>query len=78
MPESCSTCKFRLVEVDSEKSIISLCRRYPPTWHLLPIPGKVQKTVSITKQSGFPQVQPEHWCGEWEMKNAVPVAGPLG
>jgi hypothetical protein len=75
---TCEICRYRHLETDAVKQIISVCRRYPPTWHLLPIPGQVQGAVSITRQSGYPQVQMEDWCGEFQRNQAVPVAGPLG
>ena len=78
--DSCAACIHRLVETDAAKQIINVCRRNPPTWHLLPVPGK-GGAMSITKQSGHPNVQPTDWCGEFKQKpqTAVPrTEGPWG
>jgi len=80
--DSCSICTYRHVETDAAKQIIGVCRRLPPAWHLLPVPGKLPGQMNITKQSGHPNVQADDWCGEFKKVEvpwaAVPVNGPLG
>ena len=65
--DSCAICVYRHVETDAAKNIIGVCRRHPPTWHLLPVPGKLPGSMNITKQSGHPNVQPTDLCGEFKV-----------
>tara|TARA_R110000787_G_scaffold97868_3_gene201600 strand:- start:2111 stop:2341 length:231 start_codon:yes stop_codon:yes gene_type:complete len=74
---NCAICVYRRADTDAAKQIISICRRYPPTWMLLPVPGTLPGSMNITKQSGWPIVQPNDSCGEFEMIG-VPVDEPLG
>ena len=65
--ETCAGCKFSQMEKAGLE-----CRRYPPTWQLLPLPGKIAGTINIQQKNMAPTVHADHWCGEWKPKIDAP------
>lgn len=73
----CKNCKFSYMETDDQGGKQLLCRRYPPTWQLTPMPPKPasslavigtqqpQRQMQIAKRTDFPGIPEDQWCGEW-------------
>lgn len=51
--ETCATCRWRMV--NPQQITESLCRRFPPIAHLVPMQDKLGRTVPGF-QTSFPQV----------------------
>lgn len=61
--ETCGSCRFRMV--NPQQITESMCRRYPPVSHLVPMQDKLGRTVPGF-QSSFPQVAiMTPACGEY-------------
>lgn len=54
----CSTCRYWFQDDDR-----TLCRRFPPTPIVLPVPEQPNKLMI---QSQFPVMLPSGWCGEYQ------------
>ena len=59
----CETCRHS----DTEGETALTCRRAPPslTFVLVPMQTVMQQGMGINGFSGWPEVKPEQWCGEW-------------
>lgn len=61
--ETCGSCRFRMV--NPQQITESLCRRYPPVSHLIPMQNKLGQMVPGF-QTIFPQVaMATPACGEY-------------
>ncbi len=61
---NCLSCKFYLPVSDDQ----GLCRRYPPTAQVIPMPKTNlmagRNEMQLQTASNFPPVSGEGWCGE--------------
>lgn len=73
----CRDCShFKLAAADTEgKEVDGFCRRYPPTRVTIPVatltrnsmrPGQTEAQHQIGVDSGFPSVQADWSCGEFQ------------
>ena len=52
------------------------CRRFPPQLSIILVPGKVANHVKPESFTGYPVVQPDLWCGEFQATADVVPFGP--
>ena len=61
--DTCASCRFRMV--NPQQITESLCRRYPPVAHLVPVQNKLGQ-MQPGFMAAFPQVALNTpACGEW-------------
>jgi len=59
----CETCRHS----DEEGDTPMTCRRNPPalSFLLVPVQNVLDRGMGINGFSGWPEVKPDQWCGEW-------------
>jgi|1_EtaG_2_1085319.scaffolds.fasta_scaffold61056_2 hypothetical protein len=70
MTNTCPNCRHMHIHTDGKRETM-LCRRFPPTWVLLPVPPKVMGgNMGLSKQNDYPNVVSNMSCGEHTPKLA--------
>jgi hypothetical protein len=64
--KSCSYCKHSGVLIGADKTLTSVCRRYPPKCHVIAAAG--QKGVQVQTVTVWPGYAEGDWCGEFDAK----------
>jgi hypothetical protein len=69
--QTCLNCRFFLpmdIDRDTDEVINGICRRYPPS---LPYFTKQPNGITYPHASAQPEVDPEGWCGEYQVARST-------